>query len=99
MNIHLTGCPHSCAQHHVADIGLLAVSVEVKGEPGQGYDVFVGGGAGPEQALGREIARDVPQPELARRGPLPHLLAIPISSTIPRARSRDWAPFLHSRHR
>ncbi len=65
VNIHLTGCPHSCAQHHVADIGLLGVSVEVKGEPAQGYHVFVGGGAGPEQALGREIVRDVPQPELA----------------------------------
>jgi ferredoxin-nitrite reductase len=65
VNIHLTGCPHSCAQHHVADIGLLGVNVEVNGEPVQGYHVFVGGGAGPEQALGREIVRDVPQPELA----------------------------------
>jgi ferredoxin-nitrite reductase len=24
INIHLTGCHHSCAQHYVGDIGLLA---------------------------------------------------------------------------
>ena len=65
LNIHLTGCPHSCAQHHVADIGLLGVTVEANGESAQGYHVLVGGGAGPEQALGREIVRDVPQAELA----------------------------------
>ena len=23
VNIHLTGCPHSCAQHYMGDIGLL----------------------------------------------------------------------------
>jgi ferredoxin-nitrite reductase len=67
VNIHLTGCPHSCAQHAVADIGLLGATVEVNGAAAQGYHVHVGGGAGPEQALGREIARDVPQPEV---GPL-----------------------------
>src|SRR5467141_3001572 len=28
INIHLTGCPNSCAQHYVGDIGLLATKVE-----------------------------------------------------------------------
>jgi ferredoxin-nitrite reductase len=65
VNIHLTGCPHSCAQHAVADIGLLGATVEVNGGAAQGYHLHVGGGAGPEQALGREIARDVPQPEVS----------------------------------
>src|SRR5205807_5257652 len=27
LNIHLTGCPNSCAQHHVGDIGLLATKI------------------------------------------------------------------------
>jgi ferredoxin-nitrite reductase len=65
VNIHLTGCPHSCAQHRAADIGLLGAAVEVNGQPAQGYHVHVGGGAGADQALGREIARDVPERELA----------------------------------
>src|SRR5438067_1601749 len=28
INIHLTGCPNSCAQHYVGDIGLLATTVD-----------------------------------------------------------------------
>ena len=29
INIHLTGCPHSCAQHYIGDIGLIACRVPV----------------------------------------------------------------------
>ena len=29
LNIHLTGCPNSCAQHYIGDIGLLGTKVEV----------------------------------------------------------------------
>ena len=53
VNIHLTGCPHSCAQHIVADIGLLGV--KVGDDMVEGYSIFVGGGAGSEQRLGREL--------------------------------------------
>ncbi len=55
INIHLTGCHHSCAQHYVADIGLLGAKVEQGEETVEGYDLHVGGGAGPEQAIGRLI--------------------------------------------
>ena len=55
INIHLTGCPHSCAQHYVADIGLLATKVEVGEDEVEGYDLLVGGGAGQTQRLGRLV--------------------------------------------
>ncbi len=55
INIHLTGCPNSCAQHYVADIGLLATKVEVGEDEVEGYDLLVGGGAGAEQKLGRLV--------------------------------------------
>ena len=29
VNIHLTGCPNSCAQHYIGDIGLLGAQVQV----------------------------------------------------------------------
>ena len=29
LNIHLTGCHHSCAQHYIGDIGLIAAKVDV----------------------------------------------------------------------
>jgi ferredoxin-nitrite reductase len=55
INIHLTGCHHSCAQHYAADIGLLAAKVEQGEDMIEGYDLLVGGGAGAEQRLGRLI--------------------------------------------
>jgi ferredoxin-nitrite reductase len=61
INIHLTGCHHSCAQHYVGDIGLLAAKVEQGEESVEGYHVYIGGGAAStaEQAMAREYARDV----------------------------------------
>ncbi len=59
VNIHLTGCHHSCAQHYIGDIGLLACKVEEGEEQIEGYHIYVGGGFGPHAALGREIYRDV----------------------------------------
>ena len=61
VNIHLTGCHHSCAQHFVSEIGLLAckVSVNEDDDPMEGYHILIGGGFGPNAALGRELYRDV----------------------------------------
>jgi ferredoxin-nitrite reductase len=61
VNIHLTGCHHSCAQHYISEIGLLACKVET-GEDGdavEGYHILAGGGFGPDAVLGRELYRDM----------------------------------------
>jgi ferredoxin-nitrite reductase len=55
VNIHVTGCPNSCAQHYMGDIGLLGTKVKVLGESQDGYHVFVGGGFGANQAVGRQV--------------------------------------------
>ncbi len=55
VNIHFTGCPNSCAQHYMGDIGLLGTKVKVAGESVEGYHVFVGGGFGASQAVGRQV--------------------------------------------
>ncbi len=61
MNIHLTGCHHSCAQHYIGDIGLIAckVSINDDGDTVEGYHMLVGGGAGADVGLAREIFMDV----------------------------------------
>src|SRR5215211_7062504 len=61
VNIHLTGCHNSCAQHYIGDIGLIACKVDTSedGDTVEGYHILVGGGFGPDAALGREIYRDV----------------------------------------
>jgi len=51
LNLHVAGCPHSCAQHYIGDIGLLGV--KVNGE--EGYQVSLGGGADEDQGLAREL--------------------------------------------
>ncbi|MGC1696898.1 MAG: NirA family protein, partial [Pseudolabrys sp.] len=61
VNIHLTGCHHSCAQHFVSEIGLLACKVDIgeDADPVEGYHLLIGGGFGPHAALGRELYRDL----------------------------------------
>jgi ferredoxin-nitrite reductase len=61
VNIHLTGCHHSCAQHYIGDIGLLACKVQTSedGDAIEGYHILVGGGFGPDAGLARELFRDV----------------------------------------
>jgi ferredoxin-nitrite reductase len=61
LNIHLTGCHHSCAQHYISDIGLLAAKVPVGTEDDtvEGYHLYAGGGFGPDADIGQEIYRDV----------------------------------------
>jgi ferredoxin-nitrite reductase len=61
VNIHLTGCPNSCAQHYIGDIGLLGAKVQISedGDQVEGYHIHVGGGFGPDAACGREIFHDV----------------------------------------
>ena len=51
VNLHVTGCPHSCAQHYIGDIGLMGV--KVGGE--EGYQVVIGGGCDSDQGIGREL--------------------------------------------
>jgi ferredoxin-nitrite reductase len=57
VNIHLTGCHHSCAQHYIGDIGLLAVKINRgdDAEPVEGFTIHVGGGSGPDARLAREL--------------------------------------------
>jgi len=61
VNLHVTGCPHSCAQHYVGDIGLLGTKVAGQ----EGYQVVIGGGSDQDQGLARELVSAVAYDELA----------------------------------
>jgi len=68
VNIHLTGCHHSCAQHYISDIGLIAAKVprDDGDDTVEGYHLFAGGGFGPDADIGREVyhglkAEEAPQ--------------------------------------
>lgn len=55
INIHFTGCPHSCAQHYIGDIGLRGTKVEVGEDMVEGYEVVVGGGFADQRNIGRQL--------------------------------------------
>jgi ferredoxin-nitrite reductase len=68
INIHLTGCHNSCAQHYIGDIGLIGARVPVNddGDTVDGYDIHVGGGFSTTPSIGRAIypavkAEDCPE--------------------------------------
>ncbi len=70
INIHLTGCPNSCAQHYMGDIGLQGARVTLSGESVEAYHVVLGGGYGAEQAVAKEVFKGIPfsaLPELLER--------------------------------
>lgn len=56
INIHFTGCPHSCAQHYCGDIGLVAAKLA---DGAEGYHLVLGGGMDHEQGIGRELFKGV----------------------------------------
>ncbi|MEM8952211.1 MAG: NirA family protein [Pseudomonadota bacterium] len=65
INIHITGCHHSCAQHYIGDIGLLSTKVDLggedvdDGEEVEGFHIVVGGGWGEKAAIGRELYESI----------------------------------------
>ena len=63
LNLHVTGCHNSCAQHYIGDIGMMGV--KVGGE--EGYQVLIGGGADHEQGLGRELIPAIRFTELPQK--------------------------------
>ena len=60
VNVHVTGCHHSCAQHYISDIGLIGARVPVgEDDTVEGYHLFTGGGFGPDADIGQEVYHDL----------------------------------------
>src|SRR4051794_21441408 len=65
LRLQLDGCPHSCAQHWVGDIGFQGTTArDDRGARREAYDIFVRGSLGPNAAIGRPLFRRVPTGEL-----------------------------------
>ena len=65
LKLHVTGCPNSCGQHWIADIGIEGKKLKVNGEMQDAYYFCVGGAVGAAQAVARPVgyrcpAREVP---------------------------------------
>jgi sulfite reductase beta subunit-like hemoprotein/nitrite reductase/ring-hydroxylating ferredoxin subunit len=63
LRVHVSGCPNSCAQHQVGDIGLAGSRVNVGGRSRDGYQVYLGADLDLHrvgEVVGRVAAEDVP---------------------------------------
>jgi ferredoxin-nitrite reductase len=67
--VNVDGCPHACAQHWVADIGLQGSTLRQRDSSGastgkiEAYEIYLRGSLGEEAAIGRPIVRRVPYTE------------------------------------
>jgi NAD(P)H-nitrite reductase large subunit len=63
--IHVSGCPHSCAKHQVADIGLAGAMTDLDGVKVEAYAMYVGGNPR-ERRLGTAYPKKVPRAFVVR---------------------------------
>ncbi len=64
VRIHWTGCPNSCGQPQVADIGLMGTKVRKNGKTLEGVDVYMGGKVGKDAQLGSCVQKGIPCEDL-----------------------------------
>ncbi|MCE9608714.1 MAG: hypothetical protein K8R23_00645 [Chthoniobacter sp.] len=64
IRIHFSGCPSSCGQHQIADIGFRGAQTKVGGVSVDAFDAFIGGRLGKDRRFntllkGKIVAKDV----------------------------------------
>ena len=55
LRLHVTGCPNSCGQHWIADIGIEGKKIKVRDQMLDAYYFCLGGGVGLHQSLARPV--------------------------------------------
>ncbi len=66
LKLHVTGCPNSCGQHWIADVGIEGKRIKQNGTLMDAYYFCVGGGVGTHSAVARPVgyrclATEVPE--------------------------------------
>lgn len=64
VRIHWTGCPNSCGQPQVADIGLMGTKARKDGKMVEGVDIYMGGTVGKDAKLGSCVQKGIPCEDL-----------------------------------
>ena len=65
VKLHVTGCPNSCGQHWIADIGVEGKKLKIDGALVDAYYFCVGGALGAGESVARPIGLRVPATEVA----------------------------------
>lgn len=67
VRIHWTGCPNSCGQPQVADIGLMGTKARKDGKAVEAVDIYMGGKVGKDARLGSCVQKGIPCEDLQPR--------------------------------
>ncbi len=80
VRMHWTGCPNSCGQPQVADIGLMGTKTRKDGKTVEAVDIFMGGTVGKDAKLGEKVMKGVACDDL--KGVLQQLLIEKFGATL-----------------
>lgn len=64
VRMHWTGCPNSCGQPQVADIGFIGTKARKDGKTIEAVDIYMGGKVGKDAQLGERVMKGVPCEDL-----------------------------------
>jgi sulfite reductase (ferredoxin) len=64
LKLNVTGCPNSCGQHRIADIGLEGKKVKINGAMEDAYYFCLGGAVGEHAGFGRPVGYRCPASEV-----------------------------------
>jgi sulfite reductase (ferredoxin) len=62
LKLHVTGCPNSCGQHWIADIGIEGKKIKHEGQMTDAYYFCVGGSVGKHAGVARPVGYRCPAP-------------------------------------
>ncbi len=64
IRIHVSGCPYSCSQYQVADLGFRGTKAKVDGQQVDAFEMFVGGRLGDGRRFSELVKSRIPSKDL-----------------------------------
>ena len=81
LKLHVTGCPNSCGQHWIADIGIEGKKIKQEGRLVDAYYFCLGGAVGLHQATARPVGYRCPASEVPDA--IERLLKVYLNERVP----------------
>jgi sulfite reductase (ferredoxin) len=88
LKLNVTGCPNSCGQHWVADIGIEGKKIKLDGKLTDAYYFCLGGAVGQHAAIARPVGYRCPAPLVPEA--IERLLRQYLASRHPEENLRAW---------
>jgi sulfite reductase (ferredoxin) len=88
LKLHVTGCPNSCGQHWIADIGIEGKKIKQDGKLTDAYYFCLGGAVGEHAAIARPVGYRCPAPLVPEA--IERLLRSYLAGRAPEENLRAW---------